>query len=130
MAKMMGMCPPGRGFNGRYRLFFIYNLWFYDPESVNPWPGMYWLGLTDIAQEGVWLDNYGNEVDMSTMSATIDNHHQYDSADRIHGQLEDKKLQNRKRSMPPANGVHIPLLDFSKLHQPQQPSQARGASKA
>ena len=34
---------------------------------------MYWLGLTDIAQEGVWLDNYGNEVDMSAMSATIDN---------------------------------------------------------
>ena len=34
---------------------------------------MYWLGLTDIDQEGVWLDNYGNEVDMSTMSATIDN---------------------------------------------------------
>ena len=40
---------------------------------MNPWSGMYWLGLTDIAQEGVWLDNYGNEVDMSTMSATIDN---------------------------------------------------------
>ena len=34
---------------------------------------MYWLGLTDIVQEGVWLDNYGNEVDMSVMSATIDN---------------------------------------------------------
>ena len=41
--------------------------------SVKPLTGMYWLGLTDIAAEGVWLDNYGNEVDMSTMSATIDN---------------------------------------------------------
>ena len=42
-------------------------------KSVKPLQGMYWLGLTDIAAEGVWLDNYGNEVDMSTMSATIDN---------------------------------------------------------
>ena len=31
--------------------------------------------------------------------------------------------------MPPAS-VHIPLLDFSKLHKPQQPTQSRVATKA
>ena len=29
-----------------------------------------------------------------------------------------ERMGNRKRSMPPAS-VHIPLLDFSKLHKPQ-----------
>ena len=31
--------------------------------------------------------------------------------------------------MPPAS-VHIPLLDFTKLHKPQQPTQSRAATKA
>ena len=72
MAKMMGICPPGRGSIGRYHLFLSI-IARVGTKSLKPLTGMYWLGLTDIAAEGVWLDNYGNEVDMSTMSATIDN---------------------------------------------------------
>jgi len=39
------------------------------------------------------------------------------------------RMIGRKASMPPAS-VHIPLLDFSKLHKPQQPTQSRVATKA
>ena len=42
-----------------------------------------------------------------------------------HSERNRQRFIDRKRSMPPA-AVHIPLLDFSKLHQPQQPAQARG----
>ena len=34
---------------------------------------MYWLGLTDAAVEGTWLDPHGNIVDASSISATTDN---------------------------------------------------------
>jgi len=39
------------------------------------------------------------------------------------------RLIHRKCSMPPAS-VHIPLLDLSKLHKSQQPTQSRAAAKA
>lgn len=42
--------------------------------------------------------------------------------------LEHDRLMSRKRSVPAAQ-VHIPLLDFSKLHKPQQPTQGRAATK-
>ena len=68
---------------------------------------------------------YNNSVTLDhsrpthNMSATIEASRMENSMERGRTLQDDKaRVQVRKRSMPPT-GVHIPLLDFSKLHQPQ-----------
>ena len=53
-------------------------------------------------------------------SATIEGSRMDDCADEA-THFDRERLVQRKRSMPPAQ-VHIPLLDFSKLNKPQQPT--------
>lgn len=72
------------------------------------------------------VHNYSASVEGSR----IQQHSGEDYSPRDAQKARERMINNRKRSMPPAHQVHIPLLDFSKLHQPQPVQQKRPSIKA
>ena len=60
--------------------------------------------------------NYSATIEGSRVADDVNPHHHASQESNQRG--DHRGVNQRKRSMPPAS-VHIPLLDFSKLHKPQ-----------